>query len=149
MGLFQIGVSILAALLVGVLTRRRGALRTYLLLALSVLAVYWFQPVLPLRSFDFWLPSLSLALVILVWFITSLTESWRARQNLYGLLITIGLVTIFELSRYLFPDPVFTATIAPPFIIFFAFVIALTVAILFIARLSRTHQWILSAAIIL
>ena len=149
MGLFQIGVSVLAALLVGVLTRMRGALRTYLLLALSLLAVYWFQPVLPLRSFDFWLPSLSLALVILVWFITSQTESWRSRQNLYGLLIIIGLVTILELSRYLFQDPVFTATIPPPFIIFFAFVIALTVAILFIARLSRTHKWVLSAAIIL
>ena len=83
MGLLQIGVSVLAALLVGVLTR--GMLRTYLLLTLSVLAVYWFQPVLPLRAFDFWLPSLSLALVILVWFITSQTDAWRSPQNLYGL----------------------------------------------------------------
>src|SRR5688572_31136569 len=127
MGLLQIGVSVLAALLVGTLTR--GALRTYLLLALSVLAVYWFQPVLPLRSFDFWLPTLSLALVILVWFITSETESWRSRQNLYGLLIIIGLVTILDLSRYFFPDPLFTATIPPPFIIFLAFFIALAVVI--------------------
>ena len=69
MGLIQIGASILAALLIGALTR--GPLRTYLLLAISVLAVYWFQPALPLRSFDFWLPSLSLALTILTWLITS------------------------------------------------------------------------------
>src|SRR5919108_6472501 len=109
MDLLQIGVSIVAALLVGLLVRgRRYTLRTYLLLALSVLAVYWFQPVVPLRSFDFWLPSLSLALVILVWFITSQTESWRSRQNLYGLLIIVGLVTLLDLSRYLFPDPLFT-----------------------------------------
>ena len=149
MGLLQIGVSVLAALLVGVFTRTRGALRTYLLLALSVLAVYWFQPVLPLRSFDFWLPSLSLALVILVWHITSQTESWRSHQNLYGLLIIIGLVTFLDLSRYLFPDPVFTTSVPPPFIILLAFIIVLVAAILFIARLSRTHKWILSAAIIL
>src|SRR5687767_4186933 len=149
MGLLQIGVSVLAALLVGVLTRTRDTLRTYLLLALSVLAVYWFQPVLPLRSFDFWLPTLSLALVILVWFITSETESWRSRQNLYGLLIIIGLVTILDLSRYFFPDPLFTATIPPPFIIFLAFFIALAVVILIIARLSRTYKWMLSFPIIL
>ena len=54
MGLTQIAASILTSILVGALTR--GAWRTYSLLALSALAVYWFQPVVPLRSFDFWLP---------------------------------------------------------------------------------------------
>ncbi|MCI0551135.1 MAG: hypothetical protein L0287_09285 [Anaerolineae bacterium] len=149
MGLLQIGVSVLATLLVGVLTRTRGTLRTYLLLALSVLAVFWFQPVLPLRSFDFWLPSLSLALVVLVWLITSQSEMWLSRQNLYGLLIIIGPVATLDLTRYLFPDPLITATIPPPFIIFLAFIIALAVLILFIVRLSRTYKWISSIAIIL
>ena len=147
MGLLQIGVSVLAALLVGVLTR--GTLRTYLLLALSVLAVYWFQPVLPLRSFDFWLPSLSLALVILVWLITSQTDAWRSPQNSYGLLIITGLVIILDLSRYTFLDPVFTATIPPPLIIFLAFVITLAGVILFLARLSRAYQWVFPLVIIL
>ena len=149
MGLLQIGVSLLAALLVGVLTRTRGALRTYLLLALSVLAVYWFQPVIPLRSFDFWLPTLSLELVVLVWLITSQSETWLSRQNMYGMLIIIGLVTILDLSRYLFPDPLITATIPPPFITFLAFFIALAIVILVIARLSHTYNWIISFAIIL
>src|SRR5215207_5026085 len=103
MGLLQIGVSILAALLVGMLTRTRGAVRTYLLLALSVLAVYWFQTLVPLRSFDFWLPSISLALVILVWFITSHPDAWLARQNVYGLFIILGVVTLIDLTRYVFP----------------------------------------------
>ena len=147
MGLFQIGVSVVAALLVGVLTR--GMLRTYFLLALSVLAVYWFQPVIPIRSFDFWLPSLSLALVILVWLIISQPEAWRARENLYGLLIIIGLMTFLDLSRYFLPDPLFTATIPPNIILFFIFAIALAVVILFIARLSRTHKWTRSATIVL
>ena len=146
MGLFQIGVSVLAALLVGVLTR--GMLRAYFLLALSVLAVYWFQPVIPIRSFDFWLPSLSLALVILVWLITSLTETWRARENLYGLLIIIGLMTFLDLSRYFLPDPLFTASIPPNIILFLTFVMTLAVVILFIARLSRAYHWISSFVII-
>jgi len=149
MGLLQIGISVLAALLVGVLTRTRGAARTYLLLALSVLAVYWFQPVVPLRSFDFWLPSLSLALVILVWFLTSQTDAWLARQNVYGLLIILGMVTIIDLTRYIFPDPLFTATLPPRFGIFLIFIVALAITILLITRLSRAYTWILSIAIIL
>ena len=149
MGLLQIGASVLAALLVGLLTRTRGAARTYLLLALSVLAVYWFQPLLPLRSFDFWLPSLSLALVILVWFLTSQADAWLARQNVYGLLIILGMVMIIDLTRYIFPDPLFTATLPPRFGIFLIFIVALAIAILLITRLSRAYTWILSITIIL
>src|SRR4026209_907803 len=147
MGLLQIAASVLAALLVGALTR--SAARTYLMLALSVLAVYWFQPLLPLRSFDFWLPSLSLALVILVWFLTSQTDAWLARQNVYGLFIILGMVTIINLTRYIFPDPLFTATLPPSFGIFLIFIVALAITILLITRLSRAYTWILSIAIIL
>ncbi|MEO7838273.1 MAG: hypothetical protein ABIU06_02895, partial [Anaerolineales bacterium] len=147
MGLLQIGVSILAALLVGALTR--GAVRTYLLLALSVLAVYWFQPLVPLRSFDFWLPSLSLALVVLVWFLTSPADAWLARQNVYGLLVILATVTIIDLTRYIFPDPFFTATLPPRFGIFLIFVVALAITILLITRLSHAYTWILSIVIIL
>ena len=59
MGLVEIAVSVAAALLVGALTR--GTWRTNLLLVLSVLGIYWLQPAIPLRSFDFWLPSFTLA----------------------------------------------------------------------------------------
>ncbi len=147
MGLLQIGASIFAALLVGALMR--GAARTYLLLALSVLAVYWFQPLLPLRSFDFWLPSLSLALVVLVWFITSQTDAWLARQNVYGLLIILAMVTIIDLTRYIFPDPLFTAALPPRFGIFLIFIVALAITILLITRISRSYKWILSITTIL
>src|ERR1043165_7394181 len=104
MALIQIGASILISLLIGALTRGARSVRIYLLLGFSVLAVYWFQPLLPLRSFDFWLPSLSLALVILTWLITSQRAAWRIHQNIIGFLIIIGLVTFIDLSRYFLPD---------------------------------------------
>lgn len=147
MGLLQIGVSILTALLVGALTR--GAPRIYLLLTLSVLAVYWFQPVVPLRSFDFWLPSFSLALVVLTWFITSESDTWRSNQNLSGLLLILGLITFIDLSRYILSDPLFTTTTPPEFIQFLIFILSLAIVILFFAWISHRHTWILSATIIL
>jgi len=147
MGLTQIGASILTALLVGALTR--GTWRTYSLLALSVLAVYWFQPVAPLRSFDFWLPSLSLAFVILTWFITSQAGTWKSRPNLIGLSIIVGLATIADLLRYILPDPFLTASTPPQFIQFIAFVFIISLVIFAFTYLSRNNVWLLSFATIL
>ncbi|MEW6284887.1 MAG: MBOAT family O-acyltransferase [Chloroflexota bacterium] len=135
MGLTQIAASILTSILVGALTH--GAWRTYSLLALSALAVYWFQPALPLRSFDFWLPSLTLALVTLTWFVTSPPGAWKTRHNLAGLLIIGGVVTFVELSRYIFPEPLLTGTTPPPFphyIVFLTILIFLTALFTFINR---------------
>ena len=147
MGLTQIVASILTSVLVGALTR--GAWRTYSLLALSALAVYWFQPVVPLRSFDFWLPSLSLALVILTWFITSQPGAWKTRQNITGLFIIVGIVTLVDISRYIFPQPILTGTTPPQFIQYLVFLAVILLIILSLASLSRRFAWTLSLLVIL
>ena len=138
MGLLQIAASVAAALLVGVLAR--GPLRTTLLLILSVLAVYWFQPAIPLRSFDFWLPSLTLGLVILTWLVTAKPNGWRAPQNLYTLLLIVGVATLVNLSRYFLPASLITATTPPPFIQYLFFACLLAVVILLFFWLSRHRQ---------
>lgn len=147
MALIQIGASILTALLIGALTR--GTLRTYLLLAASVLAVYWFQPALPLRSFDFWLPSLSLALTTLTWWLTSQPGGWRSRQNIIGLLIIVGLVTLLDLSRYFLPDPILTATTPPQFVPYLLFLVILAALGILFGLFSHRASWALSLVIIL
>ncbi len=147
MGLIQIGASILTALLIGALTR--GTLRTYLLLASSVLAVYWFQPALPLRSFDFWLSSFSLIFTILTWLVVSPAGMWRLRQNLTGLSIILALVTLIELSRYLFPDPVFTATTPPQLFQYLIFLLLAGLALSAFGRMSHRHTWTISGVILL
>ncbi len=57
------------ALLCGALFKGRG--RGWLMLAASVLALYWLQPSTPLRNLDFWLPTASLALTVIVWAATT------------------------------------------------------------------------------
>jgi D-alanyl-lipoteichoic acid acyltransferase DltB (MBOAT superfamily) len=147
MGLIQISASILIALLIGALTR--GAWRAYLLLAFSILAIFWFQPSLPLRSFDFWLPSLSLALVILTWLITSQPGEWRTRQNIVGFLIIIGSVTFIDLSRYFLPEPVLTATTPPQFVQYFVFILFVGLIILAAAWASHRSTWVIGGTILL
>jgi D-alanyl-lipoteichoic acid acyltransferase DltB (MBOAT superfamily) len=138
MGLLEIGISVAAALLVGALARRTW--RTTLLLLLSVLAVYWFQPAIPLRSLDFWLPSLTLAFVILTWLVTSTAGAWKARQNLNSLLLIVGAATFVELSRYFFSGPILTATKPPPFLQYLFLALLLAVVILLLYQLSRRQQ---------
>ena len=147
MGFTQIGVSILAALLVGALTRAAQiATRVFSLLVLSILALYWFQPAVPLRSFDFWIPSLSLVLVLLTWFITSPTGAWKLRYNLIGLSIIIGIATLIDLTRYFLPNPLLTTSTPPQFGQYILFIIAGIIIIFLFARLPSS--WSLPLAII-
>jgi D-alanyl-lipoteichoic acid acyltransferase DltB (MBOAT superfamily) len=147
MGLTQIAASILTAILVGALTR--GTRRTYSLLVLSLLAIYWFQPVVPLRSFDFWFPSLSIALVILTWFITSTAGAWKAKQNVIGLLIIVSVITLVDLTRYILPEPILTATIPPNIIQYLVFLAIIVFTTLSFTYLSRRFAWTLSIAAVL
>ena len=146
MGLIEIGASILAALLIGALTR--GTRRMYLLLASSVLAVYWFQPALPLRSFDFWLPSLSLALVVLIWLIIAPFNTWQESRNWIWLGIIVGLGTLIVLSRYFVPDPILTATTPPQFFSYLAFVLVLAIVVATIAGISKRSPWVMTGTIL-
>jgi len=50
---------------------RAAAVRRWALLVISVLAVFWMQPALPVRGLDFWLPFATLALAVLGWAATS------------------------------------------------------------------------------
>ena len=158
MGLLQVGASILTSLLIGALTsfaRWARGTRTYLLLMCNVLAVYWFQPLVPLRSFDFWLPSLTLALILLTWFVIYKhgdahpeSLSWRSRSNITALLILIGLPLLINLSRYFLPEPVLTAATPPRFILFFLFIVFVAVVLLVFRQLSIRFRWILSTVIL-
>lgn len=147
MGLTQILASILAALLVGALTR--GTLRLFSLLALSVLAAYWFQPAVPFRSFDFWIPSFSISLVILTWFIISQAGAWRERQNIIGLAVIAGMVILVDLTRYISTEPTITTSTPPRVILVIGFVVAMAVAIALMTLLSRRLVLVLSLAILL
>ncbi|WKZ47042.1 MAG: MBOAT family O-acyltransferase [Anaerolineales bacterium] len=147
MGLTQIFASILTILLVAILTR--GTSRVLSLLALSVLAVFWFQPAIPLRSFDFWIPSLTILLVVAVWFITSQTGAWKSRQNLIGLAVIAGAIILVGLTRYIFPDPVITTTTPPRLILVIGFIIIAGISIVAFTFLSRRLAFTLTLAIIL
>lgn len=86
------GIGLLAALLL-----KAGA-RRWLLLALSILALYWLQPATPIRNLDFWLPTATLALTIGAWAMTR--QSPPTRNDLIAGLGTAGLVLLIAATRF-------------------------------------------------
>lgn len=103
LGLQALAAALVAALLYAALIRGRA--RGWVLLALSVVTVYWLQPRLPIRFSDFLLPSLLLLLTVSGWALTrSPDEAERraTRRDDRLTLLTIGvIVLLLALNRYL------------------------------------------------
>jgi len=99
MTLALILVSIVVAALLCKVTRNRW--RTPLILVICTLAVYAFQPVLPVRGLDFWLPTATLAFTTLTWILSTPREQRSWWVNLPGAAILGGIVLALGLTRYL------------------------------------------------
>jgi D-alanyl-lipoteichoic acid acyltransferase DltB (MBOAT superfamily) len=76
--------------------------RGWLLLVVSVVALYWLQSALPIRRLDFALPGLTLALSIGLWAATQ-KKPWQ-RQDYIALGLVAGMVLGLGLTRYLIPE---------------------------------------------
>jgi alginate O-acetyltransferase complex protein AlgI len=82
--------------------------RGWLLLATCALAVYFFQPSTPIRYLDFWLPTLTLIVVLLAWLIITPAEQRAGRENLAAGLLLAGIVIGVAVTRYLVPGGLIT-----------------------------------------
>jgi D-alanyl-lipoteichoic acid acyltransferase DltB (MBOAT superfamily) len=98
------------ALLATLVLRGRG--RAWLLMVTSVIAVYWLQPATPIRNLDFWLPTATIGLTIVVWALTR-EEKRFTREDGIAAGVIAGSILIIGLTRYLSPQGVITATRPP------------------------------------
>ena len=75
--------------------------RGWVLLGSSVIAIYWLQPSTPLRNFDFWFPTASIALTIFVWVVTREADANSGRKTLIAALVVTGIVLLLGITRYI------------------------------------------------
>lgn len=83
------------------------------LLAASILSVYWLQQASPLRYFDFWLPTISLALTVLAWIVSRAGNRRNAQSDLISLAWIFAIILAVAGTRYL-PDGWQLTTTRPP-----------------------------------
>ncbi len=146
----SISIVIVAAVIAGTLgIIARGRWRLSLLLVVSTLAVYALQPNLPVRYLDFWLPTLTLALAVLSWVITTprVSRSWK--DNWLAVVILIGVSLVMGLTRYLDISLPFPASRPPPILSLLVLMAAVLLLALLLARFTIPGPAALKIAIIL
>ncbi len=121
----QILILAAAALFWGIVMRERG--RSWFLLAASVIVIFWLQPALPIRGFDFWIPVATLIITIFSWRVTAKEEKFN-KKNWLVLAVVAGIVLLLNLTRFLSIDSILTASRPPQ--------IEITIAILFVSGLT-------------
>ncbi|MBI5964411.1 MAG: MBOAT family protein [Chloroflexi bacterium] len=147
MTIIQILIVAAAALFWGLVMRERG--RKYFLLIASILVIFWLQPALPLRGFDFWIPIATLIITVFSWYITATEESRREKKNWIVIGILVGMTLLLNLTRFLPFDSILTPS-RPPQIeitIVILFVTGLTLSAL--SRLTRFSASFLTIGLIL
>ena len=118
------------------------------------MAVYWLQPGLPIRNLDFWLPTVSILLTVLVWLITQQTQQLVEKNRkvlLISGLLVIGVILTLSLLRYLGPLCCITATRPPELLRVMVFlVIGGGIALIpaFLPRARRLFSAVLIAIVI-
>ena len=127
----------LTSLAVGLLISNRS--RKWLLLIGSVLAIYWLQPPLPIRNLDFWLPTATIALTIMIYAITRKPAESFWAENRNTTFVLVALILAIGATRYLPSLCCLSPTRPPQFpqVIFGLVIIALTVGA---ALLSASKQ---------
>jgi alginate O-acetyltransferase complex protein AlgI len=146
MTIIQILIVAAASLLWGLVMRERG--RSYFLLIASVLVIFWLQPALPLRGFDFWIPIATLTITVFSWYITATEESRREKKNWITISILAGIALLLNLTRFLPFDSILTPS-RPPQTLTLMLVLASSGIIFFlVTRLARFNATLLTISII-
>jgi alginate O-acetyltransferase complex protein AlgI len=147
MGLTNILVLAGIALAWALVFKQRG--RGWFLLVASALAVYWLQPLLPIRGMDFWLPTLTLALAVLSWIVTTPPESRDWRRNWPAAAVLSGVVLLLDLTRFIGQSGLLTAG-RPPLLEQVALVLLVLAGLgLLLARLKKMPAALLTSLVVL
>ncbi len=146
MTIIQILIVAAAALFWGLVMRERG--RKYFLLIASVLFIFWLQPALPLRGFDFWIPLATLTITVFSWFITAAEESRREKKNWIVVAILVGTVLLLNLTRFLPFDSILTPSRPPQSLTLMLILAFSSIIFLLVTRVTHFHAALLAVSII-
>jgi alginate O-acetyltransferase complex protein AlgI len=92
-------ICIFISLIIGLLGNIRWRLQV--LLGFSAIAVFAFQPALPIRNLDFWIPTGTLFIAVITWILTTPHDVRSWRTNWSPVLIIVIIVLMLGMSRYL------------------------------------------------
>ena len=139
MSLQNILILIASALLIRIIFP--GKHRQWVLLVASILAIYWLQPALPIRSMDFWLPTATVGLIFLSWGLTSSREQLHDPVNWLGAGLSLGTILLIGLTRFISLEGLLTATRPPQFYLVLSAIFFISLSTFVLTRFSSLSPW--------
>ncbi|MFN4294593.1 MAG: MBOAT family O-acyltransferase [Thermoflexales bacterium] len=121
---------------VGRLALAQAPARNLVLFAASVLALYALQPAMPIRQMDFWLPTASLALTVIVWAATSsalATHQQLDRAMLNDAALIGGIALGIAALRFVEPLSALITRTSPPALLGVLVALAITALLAVVA----------------
>ena len=131
-----------AALYLAVLPARW---RGWALFAGSIVAIYWLQPPIRIRSLDFVFPTATLGVTALAWAITRAPEQRWTREDTAAALVMAGLVIALALGRYLAPELRLTPSRPPNTVNVALALVAVAAGLATLARVKDPRRLIVPA----
>ena len=108
---------------------KRG--RSLILMSVSVVIIYWLQPQTAPHNFTFWIPTITLFIIVTAWFLTAPANTRNLKQNWIAALVLIAVIFAIITTRYFDffqvltfypPRPlIFSLTLLPLFLALFFF----------------------------
>jgi alginate O-acetyltransferase complex protein AlgI len=123
--------------------------RGWVLMVGSVVAVYWLQPALQIRRLDFFLPTLTLTLTMLIWVMTRQREQAIKREDWTALALVAGLVFAISLTRYLIPELRPTPSRPPDVVTVLLILAGIMLLFMGLGRLAKYPKILLPAFLLL
>ena len=139
MSLQNILILIASALLIRIIFP--GKHRQWVLLVASILAIYWLQPALPIRSMDFWLPTATVGLIFLSWGLTSSREQLHDPVNWLGAGLSLGTILLIGLTRFISLEGLLTPTRPPQFYLVLSTIFFISLSTFVLTRFSSLSPW--------
>lgn len=141
----HVGIFAAAAILSG--TIFRGRARGWLILVISLLAVFWLQPGTTIRQLDFWLPITTIALTVLVWLFVQL-EGFSLREAAPTAAVIAAVVLLIAATRYVDALCCITSS-RPPQFLSILLVLGLVISVQGGAsRFAPRYRWPVTALVI-
>ena len=146
----EILILITTSLVLGLLFRKTRWVN--LLMVASLTFMFWLQPDTGLRYLGFWLPSISLVIMVVSWAVTAAPEVRNQKENLKTLAIIIAVPLVLGSLRFLDPEQALQFIAIPRFQNLFLFsipvIILLTVLIRLRKSLPPAITWVVFSLII-
>lgn len=121
----------------------------WVILASSVLALFWLQPSTPIRNLDFWFPLASISIVVLVWAMTRIPTEHDSHADLITAGVIIGIVLLISLMRFAGPFCCITPTRPPQIRYVLMGIVGVGTLLLFVFRYFSGNRYALTITLLL